>query len=134
MDESTYSQLMLKTAQAFEMVAAAVLVIGLLFSFYLALRAFAATRDGTHTYRVLRKAFGGVILLGLEILVAGDLIRTVAVSPTIENVVALGLIVLIRTFLSFSLEVEIEGVPPWRRAMTSGATVIKRAATDASGA
>lgn len=134
MDESTYSDLMLKTAQAFEVVAAVVLVVGLVYSFGLALRTYVASRDGTHTYRVLRRAFGGVILLGLEILVAGDLIRTVAVSPTIENVAALGLIVLIRTFLSFSLEVEIEGVPPWRRALTSGASVIKRAATATPGA
>ncbi|MFM8893879.1 MAG: DUF1622 domain-containing protein, partial [Actinomycetales bacterium] len=66
--------------------------------------------------------------LGLEILVAGDLIRTVAVAPTLDNVLVLGLIVLIRTFLSFSLEIEIEGVPPWRRALVSGATVIRRAA------
>ena len=70
---------------------------------------------------------------GLEILVAGDLIRTVAVSPTLDNVLVLGLIVLIRTFLSFSLEIEIEGVPPWRRALVSGATVIRQAAAKSSG-
>jgi uncharacterized membrane protein len=81
----------------------------------------------------MRQTFGGVILLGLEILVAGDLIRTVAVEPTLENVVVLGLIVLIRTFLSFSLEIEINGVPPWRRALVSGATVIKRAAASTDG-
>ena len=61
-----------------------------------------------------------MILLGLEILVAADLVRTVAVAPTVENVVILGVIVLIRTFLSFSLEIEIEGVVPWRRAQTMG--------------
>ncbi len=53
--------------------------------------------------------------MGLEILVAADLIRTVAVDPTMENVLVLGLIVLIRTFLSFSLEIEIEGIVPWKR-------------------
>ena len=52
---------------------------------------------------------------------AADLIRTIAVEPTLENVAVLGLIVVIRTFLSFSLEVEIEGVPPWRRALVTGA-------------
>ncbi|HEX9528627.1 MAG TPA: DUF1622 domain-containing protein [Streptosporangiaceae bacterium] len=56
------------------------------------------------------------MLLGLEILVAADLIRTVAVAPTLDNVLVLGMIVLIRTFLSFSLEIEIHGVLPWRRA------------------
>jgi uncharacterized membrane protein len=76
----------------------------------------------------LRETFGGFLLLGLEILVAADLIRTVAVAPTLQNVLVLGLIVLIRTFLSFSLQVEIEGKPPWRRAVTSGATTIAEAA------
>jgi Protein of unknown function (DUF1622) len=60
-------------------------------------------------------------------------IRTVAVSPTLDNVLALGLIVLIRTFLSFSLEVEIDGVLPWRRALVSGAATIKQATATALG-
>jgi uncharacterized membrane protein len=82
-------------------------------------------------YRVLRQAFGGTLLLGLEILVAADLVRTVAVAPTLDNVLVLGLIVLIRTFLSFSLEIEIEGVAPWRRALMSGAGTIRRASASA---
>ena len=80
---------------------------------------------------MLRQFFGGVLLLGLEVLVAGDLIRTVAVAPTLDNVLVLGIIVLIRTFLSFSLEIEIEGVPPWRKAFVSGATVAAQAARKA---
>jgi len=76
---------------------------------------------------VLRQAFGGTLLLALEILVAADLVRTVAVAPTLNNVLVLGLIVLIRTFLSFSLEIEIDGVVPWRRALASGAATGKRA-------
>jgi uncharacterized membrane protein len=58
-------------------------------------------------------------LLGLEVLVAADLIRTVAVDPSLENVATLGLIVLIRTFLSFSLDIEIDGRVPWRAAKTT---------------
>jgi uncharacterized membrane protein len=58
---------------------------------------------------------GRAILLGLEFLIAGDLIRTVLVETTMENVAVLGLIVLIRTFLSIALEVELEGCWPWRR-------------------
>ena len=69
-------------------------------------------------YRVYRQNVGRAILLGLEFLVAGDIIRTVVVSPTIENVVGLGLIVLIRTSLSMSLEVELEGRWPWQRSGT----------------
>jgi uncharacterized membrane protein len=68
-------------------------------------------------YRVVRTVFGRSILLGLEFLVAADIIRTVAVQPSLQNVAVLGLIVLIRTFLSFSLEVEIDGRWPWRRAV-----------------
>ena len=58
--------------------------------------------------------------------------HTVAVAPTLENVLVLGLIVVIRTFLSFSLETEIEGVAPWRRAAMSGAGTIRRASARAS--
>lgn len=66
-------------------------------------------------YRVYRQDLGRAILLGLEFLIAGDIIRTVAVAPTLQNVLVLGLIVLIRTFLSFSLQLEIEGKLPWSR-------------------
>src|SRR5215210_8963267 len=67
-------------------------------------------------FRHYRANLGRGILLGLELLVAADIIGTVAVTPSIENLTILGLIVLIRTFLSFSLEVEIEGRWPWQRA------------------
>jgi uncharacterized membrane protein len=66
-------------------------------------------------YSLYRQDVGRAILLGLEFLIAGDLIRTVVVAPTIQNVAVLGLIVLIRTFLSLSLQLEIEGRLPWRR-------------------
>lgn len=61
-----------------------------------------------------RQAFGGAIVLGLEFLVAGDIIRTVVVAPTLENVAVLAIIVLIRTVLSMALQVEIEGRWPWQ--------------------
>ena len=78
--------------------------------------ALAGGRGGEEGYRIVRTVFGRSILLGLEFLVAADIIRTVAVQPSLQNVAVLGLIVLIRTFLSFSLEVEIDGRWPWRRA------------------
>jgi uncharacterized membrane protein len=68
-----------------------------------------------HYYSTYRQDIGRAILLGLEFLIAGDIIRTVVVAPTIQNVLVLGLIVLIRTFLSLSLQLEIEGRLPWRR-------------------
>jgi uncharacterized membrane protein len=72
-------------------------------------------RNTGNYYALYRQDVGRAILLGLEFLIAGDIIRTVVVAPTIQNVLALGLIVLIRTFLSLSLQLEIEGKLPWRR-------------------
>ena len=73
---------------------------------------------GNH-YSLYRQDVGRAILLGLEFLIAGDIIRTVVVAPTLQNVLVLGMIVLIRTFLSLSLQLEIEGKLPWRRQPTS---------------
>ena len=127
----TFNELMDHVAQGFEALGTAILVVGVIWSFVLA--AMTARRSGwtSKAYLVLRQAFGGTLLLGLEVLVAADLIRTVAVAPTLQNVYVLGLIVVIRTFLSFSLETEIEGVWPWRRALLSGAGTIRRAAASA---
>jgi uncharacterized membrane protein len=124
----TFNEAMERAAQGFEVVGALVLMIGLFVSIGLGIRIFWGTKDGGLAYRALRESFGGVILLGLEVLVAADLVRTVAVETTLESVVVLGGIVLIRTVLSFSLETEIEGVAPWRRAAMSGAGRVRRAA------
>ena len=128
MTGSTLAEAMEHVAEFFEIIGALILLAGLVVATVLALRSLIRSRDAANAYRVLRQAFGGAILLGLEVLVAADLVRTVAVAPTLENVVTLGIIVLIRTVLSFSLEIEIEGVAPWRRAATSGAVHVARAA------
>jgi uncharacterized membrane protein len=114
-------------AQGFEAFGVAVLILGLGWSVIVAARTWRAA-GGRRGYQAWRETFGAVLLLGLEILVAADLIRTVAISPTLQSVTVLGLIVLIRTFLSFSLQIEIDGVPPWRRALTSGATALAQSA------
>jgi uncharacterized membrane protein len=98
----------------------AVMVIGALISIPLALRGhqprkLPADAEKLTVYRSYRQLLGRSILLGLELLVAADIIRTVAVTPTYESVGVLGLIVLIRTFLSFSLELEITGRWPWQK-------------------
>ncbi len=123
-----FSEAMEHVARGFEVVGAAVLVIGLLWCGALSVRAWRRTGSGEHAYRTLRRSIGAVLLLGLEVLVAADLIHTVAVEPTLGNVGVLGLIVIIRTVLSFSLEIEIEGMPPWRRAAMTGAERMVRAA------
>ena len=127
----TFSAFMDHVAQGFEALGALILVVGVIWSFVLALVTWRRSGLSAKVYRVLREAFGGTVLLGLEVLVAADLVRTVAVAPTLDNVLVLGLIVVIRTFLSFSLETEIEGVVPWRRALMSGAGTIRRASASA---
>lgn len=72
-------------------------------------------RRSPDTYRFFRETLGRTILLGLEFLVAADIIRTVAVTPDAQSVAVLAGIVAIRTFLSFSLELEITGRWPWQK-------------------
>jgi uncharacterized membrane protein len=112
----TFTEVMDRVAQAFEALGALVLTVGTLSSFVMAGLTYRRSGHPRQAYGPLRQALGGTLLLGLEILVAADLVRTIAVSPTLDNVLILGLIVLIRTFLSFSLETEINGTLPWRRA------------------
>lgn len=74
-----------------------------------------ALRAGHHvSYQLARYRLARSIIFGLEILIAGDIIRTVALTPTFENIGVLALIVLVRTFLAFTLEMEIEGKWPWQ--------------------
>ncbi len=73
-------------------------------------------------YGRLRTFLGRSLLLGLEFLVAGDVIKTVAVEPTLDSVVVLAIIVLVRTVLSLSIDVEVDGRWPWQAAQQEGAT------------
>jgi uncharacterized membrane protein len=66
-------------------------------------------------YKGVRQGVGRAILLGLEILIIADIVQTITMDPTLESTIALGVVVLVRTFLSFSIEIELEGVVPWRR-------------------
>jgi uncharacterized membrane protein len=94
----------------------------LVFGSVIAFGRYVQRRDwSSRGYDALRRDLGRAILLGLEILVAADIIRTVTVDPTIESAVTLGVIVLVRTFLSFSLEIELDGVAPWRRRASDAA-------------
>jgi len=102
-------------AVGFEALGALAMIIGFVIAIVLGTRSLRRSEGGAEAFSVLRNTLGSAILLGLEVLVAADLIRTVAVSPTLQSVAVLGLIVLIRTFLSFSLEVELEGRWPWQR-------------------
>jgi uncharacterized membrane protein len=91
----------------------AAMVTGALVGAGIAIDGLARHRAGV--YRGYRRFLGRSILLGLELLVAADIIRTVAITPTLDSVAVLGAIVLIRTFLSLSLELEISGRWPWQK-------------------
>lgn len=102
--------------RGFEVVAMLVLVAALVLALVGTATTWRSTRDPLAAFRTMRRVLGGGLVIGVEILVAADLVGTVAVEPTVRNVAVLGGIVLIRTFLSFSIETEIEGAVPWRRA------------------
>jgi len=97
-----------------EIVGVATILAGFLYAIVLAVRMWSVGRR-EDAYGALRRVFGKSILLGLEILVAADLVRTIAVEPTLDNLYVLGLLVLIRTLLSWSLDVELEGAWPWNK-------------------
>lgn len=112
-------------AVVFEIIGAIAMVGGFVVAVVLSVRALGRRESPRAAYLVLRNTLGAAILLGLEILVAADLIRTITSKPSIEDALILGLIVLIRTVLSMSIQIEIEGVLPWRKALlTSGAQVL----------
>ena len=100
--------------KAFEVVGVVVLAIG---SFVALVRACLTWLQGDRgrVYGQARRDVGRSILLGLEILIIADIVQTITIDPTLESALTLGVIVLVRTFLSFSLEIELDGVPPWRR-------------------
>ena len=97
---------------AFELAGIVILVIGTLRALVVALAA-RLRGDRVGIYARGRRQIGQAILLGLEVLIIADIVLTVTIEPTIESALTLGLIVLVRTFLSFSLEIELEGVVPW---------------------
>lgn len=122
----TFAEVMDHVAQAFEGLGALVLIVGAVWSLVIGGVAWRRSRDARKAYDRVRQALGGSLLLGLEILVAADLVRTIAVAPTVDNVLILGLIVLIRTFLSFSLEIEMTGAVPWRRKSASASGSVQQ--------
>jgi len=105
--------------RAIEVIGVGVIVIGIVGASlsYLLARPAPSDADRFHQYR---SRIGRGILLGLEFLVAADIINTVAIEPTLQSVAVLGGIVLIRTFLSISLEVEIDGRWPWQSRFPRG--------------
>jgi uncharacterized membrane protein len=101
-------------ATGVELLAVAIIVVAILTATVSYVVKFAGRQAGKATYDNYRYQIGRALLLGLEILVAADIIRTVVLEPTLSNVLVLGLLVLIRTFLSWALVLEIEERWPWQ--------------------
>lgn len=110
--ESALTAFLELVAIAFELAGVGILAVG---SVVVAGKAARTALAHKPAYSSLRRGLGRVLLLGLEVLVAADIVRTVAVETTLESVVTLALLVVVRTVLSFALAAEIEGVVPWRR-------------------
>ena len=110
----TFAELMESVSTAFEFVGVAIFVLGALLLAVRIVGGYLGARPRV-TYIGVRNELGRIILLGLEILIIADIIQTITVDLTLGNAATLGVIVLVRTFLSFSLEIELEGAPPWRR-------------------
>lgn len=100
---------------AIETIGVLVIIVGTAISTFRFLVNYRNEPEGV-AYGIFRRQLGRSIILGLEFLIAGDIIRTVIVADTLTNVTILGLIILIRTFLSFSLHLEVEGRWPWQQA------------------
>jgi uncharacterized membrane protein len=108
--------------RAFEIAGIAVIVFGAIVATIVFLRRALDRGEFEAAYHRYRSHLGRAILLGLELMVAADIINTVAVEPTFRTLGVLGLIVIIRTFLSFSLEVEINGHWPWQESRRGNPT------------
>ena len=114
-----FEQVLDLAVRLFEVAGVGILVVGGLISTVAYIRDL--TRNSRQVaYIALRHNLGRTILLGLEVLIVADIILTVAIDQTLENAATLGLIVLVRTFLSFSLDIELDGVVPWHRRAAEG--------------
>jgi uncharacterized membrane protein len=111
----SYEEIISNVVKVVEAVGAGIMVLGGLGTLALFVRDVARSGHAGNAYLALRRNLGRCILLGLEVLIVADIVRTIIVDTTFESVAVLGIVVIIRIVLSFSLEVEIDGVWPWRR-------------------
>ena len=111
----SYDQVISQVVKVVEAVGAGIMVLGGLAAFLVFASRALRPETARESYGELRRTLGRCILVGLEVLIIADIVRTIIVDPTIESVAVLGIIVVIRIALSFSLEVEIDGYWPWRR-------------------
>ncbi len=108
-----FTEIVSAVGYAIEGLGVLVVVVGSFSSSLVFLSTFRRLEEGV-AYQIFRRKLGRAIILGLEFLIAGDIIRTVVVADTLENVAILGIIILIRSFLSLTLHLEVEGRWPWQ--------------------
>jgi uncharacterized membrane protein len=113
-----FEEWMENVVKVFEVAGVAILAFGSIIVLVNAARTL-ARGEAALSYRNARKDVGRAVLLGLEVLIIADIVETITIDPTLESAATLGLVVLVRTFLSFSLEIELDGVVPWRRSARS---------------
>ena len=109
-----YAEWMETVAKGFEIVGVAIIVIGALYAIVFAVTDWTGHRN---VFQQARRNFGRPFILGLEVLVAADIVETIVLDRTLESAASLGVIVLVRVVLSFSLDIEVDGMLPWRRAV-----------------
>jgi uncharacterized membrane protein len=109
-------------SEVIDFVGVAIIALGALIGVILCGQDLLRQERAVNAYRRLRTFLGRSLLLGLEFLVAGDIIKTVAIEPTFDSVIVLAIIVLVRTVLSLSIDVEIDGRWPWQAAQQVGLT------------
>ncbi|MDH5224185.1 MAG: DUF1622 domain-containing protein [Actinomycetota bacterium] len=112
----SYEDFMSDVVVAFELVGVAILIVGSLLAFARYVRELLGGEVRLKAFSDLRASLGRAILLGLEVLVVADIVRTIVVEPTLESAATLGVIVVVRILLSFAIDVEVDGVAPWRKA------------------
>ena len=116
----SYQDFMEGTVKVFELVGVTVLLVGGLLAFGIYFLRLVSGAPRRQAFNEVRSLLGRAILLGLEVLVVADIIRTIVVTPTLSSAATLGVIVLVRILLSFSIDVEVEGILPWRRGVPRG--------------
>jgi uncharacterized membrane protein len=110
-----FDEWMENVVKAFEIAGVLILAIGSVVTLAASALTLRQGRERRGAYARARRGIGRSILLGLEVLIIADIVQTITIDPTVESAITLGIIVLVRTFLSFSLEIELDGALPWRR-------------------
>lgn len=115
----SFERVMTDAVKAFEVLGVLILIMGGFLALVGCVIELARGEVPSRVFDDVRTRLGRAILLGLEILVIADIIRTIVVSPTLSSALSLGLIVVVRIALSFAIDVEVDGVAPWRKAATA---------------